>query len=142
MAYDHLFSPIKNRIALMPMGVLSPRMMNRDASYTKDWADYYIERAKGGAGLIITGMAPIPPGEFLSSIVNNPATYTENTKYLADGIHRYGSKVFIMISAMSGRSGTPGSIAASALPNVWDPRCLQKEMTTDEICCRTPAMIC
>lgn len=94
MAYNHLFSPIKignveipNRIGLMPMGVLSPRMMNRDASYTKDGADYYIERAKGGTGLIITGMAPIPPGEFLPSIVNNPATYTENTKYLADGVH-------------------------------------------------------
>lgn len=72
MAYNHLFSPIKiggveipNRIAMMPMGVLSPRMMNQDASYTKDGADYYIERAKGGTGLIITGMAPIPPGEFL-----------------------------------------------------------------------------
>ena len=75
MAYNHLFSPIKignveipNRIALMPMGVLSPRMMNRDASYTKDGADYYIERAKGGTGLIITGMAPIPPGEFLLAL--------------------------------------------------------------------------
>ncbi len=61
MAYNHLFSPVKignveisNRIALMPMGVLSPRMMNRDASYTKDGADYYIERAKGGTGVIIT----------------------------------------------------------------------------------------
>ena len=140
MAYNHLFSPVKignveipNRIALMPMGVLSPRMMNRDGSYTKDGADYYIERAKGGTGLIITGIAPIPPGEFLPSIVNNPATYTENTKYLADGIHRYGSKVFIMISAMSGRAGTPGGPAASALPNVWDPREMQREMTVEEI---------
>lgn len=50
--YQHLFSPIKigtvevpNRIALLPMGVFSPRMMNNDGSYTKDGADYYIERA-------------------------------------------------------------------------------------------------
>ena len=47
--YQHLFSPIKigtvevpNRIALLPMGVFSPRMMNNDGSYTKDGADYYI----------------------------------------------------------------------------------------------------
>ena len=60
--YQHLFSPIKigtvevpNRIALLPMGVFSSRMMNNDGSYTKDGADYYIERAKGGTGLIITG---------------------------------------------------------------------------------------
>ena len=53
MAYEHLFSPVKignveipNRIALMPMGVFSPRLMNRDGSYTKDGADYYIERGR------------------------------------------------------------------------------------------------
>ena len=41
--YQHLFSPIKigtvevpNRIALLPMGVFSSRMMNNDGSYTKD----------------------------------------------------------------------------------------------------------
>ena len=63
--YQHLFSPIKigtvevpNRIAFLPMGVFSSRMMNNDGSYTKDGADYYIERAKGGTGLIIiTGVA-------------------------------------------------------------------------------------
>ena len=40
--YQHLFSPIKigtvevpNRIALLPMGVFSSRMMNNDGSYTK-----------------------------------------------------------------------------------------------------------
>lgn len=140
MAYEHLFSPVKignveipNRIALMPMGVFSPRMMNPDGSYTKDGADYYIERAKGGTGLIITGLVPLPPGGHLPSIMNNPATYTENMKYLADGIHKYGSKVFIMISALSGRSGAPGDVAPSALPNVWDPRGIQKEMTVEEI---------
>lgn len=67
-AYKHLFSPVKigsveipNRIALLPMGVFSPRLMNPDGSYTKDGADYYIERAKGGTGLIITGLVPLPP---------------------------------------------------------------------------------
>lgn len=140
MAYEHLFSPVKignveipNRIALMPMGVFSPRMMNPDGSYTKDGANYYIERAKGGTGLIITGLVPLPPGGHLPSIMNNPATYTENMKYLADGVHKYGSKIFIMISALSGRSGAPGDVAPSALPNVWDPRGVQKEMTVEEI---------
>lgn len=54
-------------------------------------------------------------------------------KYLADGVHRYGSKIFVQISAMSGRSGTPGGPAASDLPNVWDPSKGQREMTVDEI---------
>lgn len=141
MAYNNLFSPVKignveipNRIALMPMGVFSPRLMRNDGSYTKDGADYYIERAKGGTGLIITGLVPLPPmGAHFPSINNNIDTYTENMKYLADGIHKYGSKVFIMISALSGRSGAPGDPAPSATPNVWDPRGVQREMSVEEI---------
>ena len=51
--YPNLFSPLKiggievsNRIAMMPMGVFSPRLMNsRTGAYTKEGADYYIERA-------------------------------------------------------------------------------------------------
>lgn len=138
--YNNLFSPVKigpveipNRIALLPMGVFSPRMMNPDGSYTKDGADYYIERAKGGTGLIITGLVPLPPGGHLPSIMNNPKTYVENMKYLADGVHKYGSKVFIMISALSGRSGAPGDPAPSATANVWDPRGVQREMSVEEI---------
>ena len=146
MAYKHLFSPVKigsveipNRIAMMPMGMCSPRMMRPDGSYTKDGADYYIERAKGGTGLIITGLISVPPGGEvpgfgrLPSIMNSPDTYSEHMKYLADGVHKYGSKVFVMLSALSGRSGAPGDVAPSALPNVWDPRGIQREMTVEEI---------
>ena len=138
--YEHLFSPVKigkvevpNRIALLPMGVFSPRLMNKDGSYTKDGADYYIERAKGGTGLIITGLVPLPKNA-MASILNDPKSYVKNQKYLADGIHKYGSKVFIMISALSGRSSTnPDDPAPSALPNVWNPKRNNREMTKAEI---------
>jgi len=63
--YHELFYPVKigsmevkNRIAMMPMGVFSPRLMEPNGAYTKDGADYYIERAKGGTGLIITVLLP------------------------------------------------------------------------------------
>ena len=138
--YEHLFSPVKigkvevpNRIALLPMGVFSPRLMNKDGSYTKDGADYYIERAKGGTGLIITGLVPLPKNA-MASILNDPKSYVKNQKYLADGIHKYGSKVFIMISALSGRSSTnPDDPDPSALPNVWNPKRNNREMTKAEI---------
>ena len=88
--YQHLFSPIKigtvevpNRIALLPMGVFSPRMMNNDGSYTKDGADYYIERAKGGTGLIITGLVPVPKGAGLPSIVNEGRRVVNNIERVA-----------------------------------------------------------
>ena len=139
--YEHLFSPvtignveIPNRIALLPMGVFSPRLMNEDGSYTKDGADYYIERAKGGTGLIITGLVPLPKSGASPSIVNDTDSYAEHMKYLADGVHKYGSKVFIMISALSGRSSiNPNDPAPSVMPNVWDPTKNNPEMTVDEI---------
>lgn len=141
MNYQHLFSPINigkvtvpNRIALLPMGVFSPRMMNNDGSYTKDGADYYIERAKGGTGLIITGLVPVPKGAGLPSIVNDVKSYTENMKYLADGVHKYGSKVFVMLTAMSGRASIHATDPApSEMPNVWDPSKNNPEMSIEDI---------
>lgn len=140
--FPNLFQPIhigsveiKNRIAMMPMGVFSPRLMNPDGSYTKDGADYYIERAKGGTGLIVTGLVPIvSSGPGTPCIMNNPETYIENQKYLADGIHQYGSKVFVQMTALTGRSGSGAHEPAPAeIQNVWDPTKKNPGMTKEDI---------
>ncbi|MFV0528046.1 MAG: FAD-dependent oxidoreductase [Lachnospiraceae bacterium] len=138
--YDTLFSPIKiggievrNRIAMMPMGVFSPRLMGSDGAYTKEGADYYIERAKGGTGLIITGLVPIVPNPVFY-ILGAPQSYVEKTKYLTEGIHAQDSKVFIQLTALTGRAGHGGEFPApSELPNVWDPTIKSRMITKDEI---------
>ena len=138
--YTSLFSPIniggvtvKNRIAMMPMGVFSPRLMGSDGAYTKDGADYYIERAKGGTGLVITGLVPIVPNPVFY-ILKDPKAYIRKTKYLADGIHAQGGKVFIQLTALTGRAGHGGEYPApSELPNVWDPTIKSRMITKDEI---------
>jgi len=145
--YTNLFTPLKignvevpNRIAMMPMGVFSPRLMNqRNGAYTKDGADYYIERAKGGTGLIITGLVPIAPMPALNP-VNDPEGYVSELKYLVDGVHKYGSKIFIQMTALSGRSTHIESeqerqAAPSPAPiqNVWDPTIQNRGMTVEEI---------
>ncbi|MGJ7923068.1 FAD-dependent oxidoreductase [Neobacillus sp. LXY-4] len=142
--YPALFSPIKigsmevkNRIAMMPMGVFSPRLMTPYGAYTKEGADYYIERAKGGTGLIITGLLPVtwyPKGHGPGDRGAGFDQYVEQQKYLADGIHKYGSKVIVQITALSGRSShNPADPAPSVLPNVWDPTKKNREMTKQEI---------
>jgi len=140
--FQHLFQPIrigsvevKNRIAMMPMGVFSPRLMNSDGSYTKDGADYYIERAKGGTGLIVTGLVPIVSlGPGLPCIMNSPETYIEHQKYLAEGIHRYGAKVFVQMTALTGRAGIGATEPAPAeIQNVWDPSKKNPGITKEEI---------
>jgi 2-enoate reductase len=141
--YEHLFSPVKigsvevpNRIALMPMGVFSPRLLNyRTCAYTRDGADYYIERARGGTGLIITGLNPIVPSiPFHINI--NPEGYMREIKYLFDGVHEQGSKIFIQLTALTGRAGhgneehTP---APAEIQNVWDPTHKNRAITREEI---------
>lgn len=150
MNYPNLFEPLKiggttipNRIAMMPMGVFSPRMMNqKTGAYTKDGADYYIERAKGGTGLIITGLVPIIPMPRVNP-VNHPNEYIEEMKYLINGIHEAGSKIFIQLTAMTGRSAhiEPGQEfmakmvfkTPSPIQNVWDPNIEHAQMTKEDI---------
>ena len=144
MKYEALFSPIKignveipNRIAMMPMGVFSPRLMSHCGAYTQDGADYYIERAKGGTGLIVTGLLPLmffPKGKGPGYAGPGFDQYVETQKYLADGIHAYGSRIFTQISAGSGRSSFDANDPApSSMPNVWDPTKWNPEMTIEEI---------
>ena len=114
--YQHLFSPIKigtvevpNRIALLPMGVFSSRMMNNDGSYTKDGADYYIERAKGGTGILYMGCQMLNEQIAQGSMEGYLDTYTvlPSLTSVCDGCHRYGAKIVCQISPGTGRNAFP-----------------------------------
>ncbi|MBO1307441.1 FAD-dependent oxidoreductase [Enterococcus sp. 669A] len=141
--YQALFSPLKigpvevpNRIAMMPMGVFSPRLLSMETiAYTKDGADYYIERAKGGTGLIITGLMPVVANMGFC-ILSNPEGYVKDMKYLMDGVHEAGGKVFVQLTALTGRAnhGLTGITPAPApIQNVWDPTKTDIGMTKEEI---------
>lgn len=61
LSYPKLFEPVKlgqvtlkNRIAMAPMGIVG--LTNADGSLTQRAIDYYVERARGGVGLIITSL--------------------------------------------------------------------------------------
>ena len=63
MSYQELFTPfkigsmrVKNRIVMSPMGTNSALANGRK---TAEEIDYFIERARGGAGLIIMGCQPL-----------------------------------------------------------------------------------
>jgi 2-enoate reductase len=144
--YANLFSPLKvggvtlkNRIAMMPMGVFSPRLLNlKTAAYTKDGADYYIERAKGGTGLIVTGIIPVTLPHL--SPLARPDGFVGEMRYLMDGVHEYGAKIFVQLTAMNGRAAHADSAEALGLTpapapiqNVWDPTMENRGVTRDEI---------
>ncbi|MDD3403401.1 MAG: FAD-dependent oxidoreductase [Hespellia sp.] len=149
--YDALFSPmkvgtveVKNRFALMPMGIHSARLVNPDGSFTDDGIRYYERIAEGGVGLIITSAITVQ-GKFdnskgsHSSLDKAGPEYIERSQKLTDRIHKAGSKIFLQLSGGSGRTlpmmvaeGEP--IAASDdMPNVWDPSIKHRGLTKDEI---------
>lgn len=143
-----LFSPIqigkveiKNRIAMAPMGTLG--MANADGSLKPTTIDYYAERAKGGVGLIITGLTAVerkivhmPKANVPMIFWNDASSYGE----LAERVHAFGGKVFVQLTGGWGRVSilehlNPGDIpvSASAIPNVWNPKLKCRALETEEV---------
>jgi 2-enoate reductase len=80
--------------------------------------EYFIERAKGGAGLLITGLVPVSYGIDPTLSEENNTTYfpridgSSRTRLcgwidLTSGVKPYGAKIFIQLSAGLGRVGSP-----------------------------------
>jgi len=89
---------IKNRIAMAPMGMVG--LINNDGTLSQRTIDYFVERAKGGVGLIITGMIKV--GNEIDKIYTesllSPSAWSILSE-LADAIHVFGSKIFVQLSA-------------------------------------------
>ena len=91
---------LKNRIFMSPMGTTG----ESDGSYCTEGIDYFIERAKGGAGLIITGANVVS-----TKYEPRPCTelsdfhHVERLNMLIEGCHNYGAKVCVQLSPGLGR---------------------------------------
>ncbi len=128
---------IKNRIAMAPMGILG--LTNPDGSLTKRGIDYYVERARGGTGLIITGAFKVESeiDACAPNILFSAASLSSFAE-LAETVHAFGSKIFVQLTAGFGRSGHPmmllkQPVAPSAIPNYWNPNITCRELKTEEV---------
>ncbi len=152
---EKLFEPGKigtlstrNRVVMAPMGIIG--LIEPDGRISQRGIDYYAERAKGGVGLIITGLLlPILDIEFgpLKKLGISPVPRADSPEViprlseLAEAVHDYGAKIAIQLTAGFGRVLDPHMLALmgietvgpSAVPNVWDPKVITRELTTEEI---------
>ena len=104
MAYETLFSPIrigacelKNRIVMAPMLM---GMGQLDGTPTQKLMDYYEERAKGGAGLIITEITRVNDVTGASAFAQLSMSQDENIysfRPFAARIHKHGAKLFVQL---------------------------------------------
>ena len=149
MKYPELFTPIsigkvqmKNRFAMAPLGPLG--LADAQGGFNQRGIDYYTERAKGGTGLIITGVTFSDCTVEMQSMPNcpnstyNPVHFVRTGREMTERIHAYGSKIFLQMSGGFGRVTIPTNlgefppVAPSPIPHRWlDKTC--RALTVDEI---------
>ncbi len=132
---------IKNRSVMAPMGTLG--LADSEGIPTDRWHEYYVARARGGVGLIITGVQPVTNihEELVKSNMphtyENPEGYIMQVRETIEAVHAYGTKIFAQLTAGWGRSAIPSvtkrTVAPSAQPNRFNPANITPEITVDQI---------
>jgi len=144
--YQKLFEPLtvgklilKNRLSMAPLGLVA--MADPCGGFSENAQDYYIERAKGGVGLIITGITNVDYNEISSLLMPcaayNPLMFAKSCAPMNEIIHAFGTKIFLQLTGGFGRVAIPAlmknAIAPSDQENRWDPSIHHKAMTSNAI---------
>ena len=125
---------LKNRIFMSPMGTTG----EADGAYCNEGIDYFEERAKGGAGLIITGANVVS-----TKYEPRPCTelsdfhHVERLNMLIERCHAYGAKVCVQLSPGLGRQQftdpfTP-PYSAGSVGAFWFPNLICKPFSKEDI---------
>ena len=133
--YQILFTPfkvgnveIKNRFEMSGMG--GNDEVSAEGACAKDSIDYYVERARGGIGLISTGTMTIldrpkyKSVEILLTEKTDLETFARTFGHMNDRIHAYGAKSIIQLSLGT----TPPQIKG-----VFSPSVVCNDFTRDEL---------
>lgn len=126
--YEKMFSPIrinnltvKNRLVMAPMGNIC--MAEETGRPNDKMIKYFEERAKGGVGLITSGLIPVSYGIDKSLYELGDLTYfpridRSRTVYsgwrdLAAKVHAHGAHFFVQLTPGLGRVGNPQCLVNS-----------------------------
>ncbi len=142
--FEQLFSPIpingvtlKNRIVMGPMGNIS--VADESGRPGDRMVRYFAERARGGAGLVTSGLVPV--GQRVDPAVtergglsyfprlDRSRSVLAGWRDIAAACHAYGARFFVQLTAGLGRVGSPECllgkhrlpVSASWNPNFYLP---------------------
>ena len=133
---------VKNRIGMAPMGNMG--MITPDNCFNERAVEYFVERARGGAGLLITGsteiesvIEPTPQG-VIQNTATNPYRFKVTSSEMVERVHSYGSKIFLQLTLGYGRVAGPmwnpiQTVAPSEVPNFWNPEMMCRALSTSEV---------
>jgi len=124
--FPHLFEPLDLGFTTLPnrllMGSMHTGLEDRVWNYDKLTA-YFVERARGGAGLMVTGgIAPNRRGSLapLASKLTNRWEVVRHRK-LTDGVHAAGGRICMQILHAGRYAYHPFSVAPSAIQAPINP---------------------
>jgi 2-enoate reductase len=133
---------IKNRIVMASMNTSGN--INPDGTLSQRGIDYYVARARGGVGMIITGASRVSrefeyvPNMHRVQFVDG-GVHVGWLSELADALHDYDVRVAVQLQAGRGRIATRKvirsgvAVAPSPLPCFFDPDVVARELNVDEI---------
>jgi len=133
---------IKNRYCMVAMG--TGGMVTHDGLFNERGVEYYVERAKGGVGLIITGtmyveneIEKVYPG-IMPYPRQNTNKFIMTSAEMIERIHAYDCKVFAQLTAGFGRVIKPSllieqPISVSGISHFWDKNLMCRSLTINEI---------
>ena len=133
---------IKNRIIMAPMG---NALADLDGRVSQREIDYYVERAKGGVGLISTQavrsrqIEQLPYTPLVSYLIIDGKIYGSMLNKLAENAHDCGAKLSVQVAPGLGRNvgaatlRSTGAVAPSPVPAFADPSVIARELTTEEV---------
>lgn len=140
--WKHLFAPgkigslyVKNRIVMAPLG---SRLTTENGAVTDDMIEFYSQRARGGAGIIVIEAMgidyPLAVGKPNHVRFNNEC-YVPGHAKLVEKIHECGGKAFALLWHAGINRGmlegqTPVGPSAILNPNTG---IVPRELTVDEI---------
>lgn len=153
--YTAMFSPIqvnsvtlKNRLVMGPMGNIC--MADETGRPSAKMIQYFAARARGGVGLITSGLIPVsfdvdPSVGEVAGLSYFPRIDRSRTVYsgwrlLAETVHAYGARFFIQLTPGLGRVGSPECllkkhalpVSASWNPNFYMPAVPCRPLTDGE----------
>lgn len=128
-SYSHLLAPgrigslvLKNRIVMTPMGV---NLGEGDGTIGARSHAYYLERARGGAGLLIMGSVAVawPVSAVIPrQVAISEERHVDGLRSLAQAVHEYGCKLALqlhfggLMSTMDAAAGRPLWTPSKPLP--------------------------
>ena len=133
---------IKNRFAMAPMGPLG--LGDEQGGFNQRGIDYYTARARGGTGLIITGVTFVDNTIEEHGMPNcpnstySPVQFVRTSREMTERVHAYNARIFLQMSGGFGRVTIPTNlgefppVAPSPIQHRWlDKTC--RALTVDEI---------